>query len=117
MNEEPKGESVSDVCRQLRESGWRVYPNQFKVYAKCFYKDFETPTRCACNDGKPGIQIEIAVSDRLSGSSDASIEMTLNGQLKDGTWVSFQNYSLPSNYNDVINLIPRMLRIWEEANK
>lgn len=46
----------------LLADGWREYPNQFRRYARCFYKRFDTPTRCHGNDDKPGVQIQIAVS-------------------------------------------------------
>lgn len=95
---------------ELLAAGWREYPNQFKKWARCFYKRHDTPTRCSCNDDKPGIQIEIAVSDT------GHMEMELSGQLKDGTWLNIHNYSLPPTVSEVLALIPRTLATWEAAN-
>jgi hypothetical protein len=95
---------------ELLAAGWREYPNKFKKWARCFYKQHDTPTRCACNDDKAGIQIEIAVSDT------GDMEMEVSGQLKDGTWMHLHNYSLPPTTAGVLALIPRMLATWESAN-
>ena len=94
----------------LAADGWREYPNSFKKWARCFYKQYDTPTHCACNDDKPGMQIEIAVSDT------GNMEMEIHGQLKDGTWLHIHNYSLPHEVEKVTALIPRMLAVWEAAN-
>lgn len=105
--------TVEQCVTELISLGWREYPNQFKDYARCFYKQFDTPTRCHGNDDKPGVQIQISVSDGYAGS--VSMEMELRAGLKDETWVKIQNYSLPKTIDDVIALIPRMLATWEAA--
>lgn len=102
------------VCDDLLADGWHEYPNQFRKYASCFYKRFDTPSVCAGNSDKPGIQIEISVSDGYDG--DVSIEMELCAGLKDGTWLKIQNYALPKTVNEVTALIPRLLAMWESAN-
>lgn len=103
------------ACNELEADGWREYPNQFRKDARCFYKRFDTPTRCDGNDDKPGMQIEIAVS---AGFKDGiSMEMELCAGLKDKSWLKIQNYALPTTVNEVIALIPRMLSIWEAASK
>jgi hypothetical protein len=99
--------------------GWREYRNQFKEYARCFYKRFETPTRCRCNADRPGMQIEIAVWER---GNVESCEMELIGELSDGTgWrdvvVNVHPCGLPKDLDGVLALIPRMLATWEAANK
>lgn len=100
-------------CTALLADGWREYPDQFKKYARCFYKRFDTPTRCAGNDDKPGVQIQIAVSE-LDGWMN--MEMDLCAGLKDETWLTIKNYSLPKTVKEVTALIPRMLAVWESAN-
>jgi hypothetical protein len=97
----------------LLADGWREYPNQFKKYARCFYKRFDTPTRCAGNDDKPGVQIQIAVCE-LDGRLD--MEMDLRAGLKDETWLVIKNYSLPKTVKEVTSLVPRLLDMWESAN-
>lgn len=98
----------------LAADGWREYPNQFKKYARCFYKQFDTPTRCHGNGESPGIQVEIAVSER---DGRESYEMELCGQLRDGTWIRLHNYGLPDDIHEVVALTPRLLAVWEAANR
>jgi len=42
-----------------------------------------------------------------------SFEMTIRGELTDGTWIEFINYAMPENIEDVIAKIPRLLAAWE----
>lgn len=98
----------------LLADGWREYPNQFKKFARCFYKQFDTPSRCRGNGDKQGIQIEMCVSD-ITGNEAYEIELT--GQLGDGTWITLHQYSLPNDIRKAVTLIPRLLTLWEEANK
>lgn len=101
----------TDTITWLVDNGWSEYKNGFKPEQRCFYKRFDTPTRCACNDDKPGIQIEIAVT------GDKSFELELIGQLRDGTWLRLLNYYLPKDVQAAVALIPRLLKTWEAANK
>ena len=111
MTTELKAQDRQAACSsELLAAGWRECPNNFKKWARCFYRRYDTPTRCACNDDKPGIQIEIAVSDT------GNMEMELNGQLRDGTWMHMHYYSLPPTVTEVLALMPRMLATWEAAN-
>lgn len=118
MTEEPttmeRTSGAAVACSALLADGWREYPNQFRKYARCFYKRFDTPSVCSGNSDKPGMQIEIAVSDGYAGG--VSMEMELCAGLKDETWVKIQNYSLPKTVKEVTALIPRMLAAWESAN-
>jgi hypothetical protein len=102
------------ACMELLADGWREYPDQSKVYARCFFKRFDTPTVCSGNSDKPGMQIKIAVSDGYRGG--VSMEMELCAGLKDETWLKILNYSLPKTVKEVTALIPRMLAVWESAN-
>lgn len=95
-----------DLIDWLAADGWQEYPDQFKKYSRCFYKRFDTKTRCFGNDDKPGIQVCVAVSE-------SSYEIDIAGGLKDGTWVKIHQWSMPENYMDGLRLIPRMLRTWE----
>ncbi len=96
--------------RLLAADGWREFPNAFRKYARCFYKRFDTPTRCACNYDKAGMQIEVAVADT------GGMEMELCGELRDGTWLNVSNYGLPATVQEVTALVPRLLAVWEAAN-
>lgn len=107
-----KGKNAID---ELVSDGWREYPNQSGRYARCFYKRFETPTRCFGNSEKQGLQIQIKVYEHRGRS--ASMELELCAGLTDETWLSLVNYSLPRTVKEVTALIPRMLAVWEAANK
>ena len=100
------------ICKTLIEQGWKEYPNQFKKYARCFYKRFDTPTNCHCNHDKTGIQVELSVVE-----SAGSCELELGGELADGTWMRLLNHGLPADIDAVLALIPRMLMVWESSNK
>ena len=106
-------DSAQSACNGLLADGWREYPDQFKKDARCFFKRFDTPTRCSGNDDKAGVQIQISVSD-FNGS--VSLELELCAGLKDETWVKIQNYALPRNAKEVIALIPRILVMWESIS-
>jgi hypothetical protein len=46
-----------------------------------------------------------------------SFEMAIRGELPDGTWIEFLNYSLPENIEETISKIPRLLAAWETMAK
>lgn len=96
----------------LIDQGWREYPDQFRTHARCFYKRHETPTRCACKDGKPGLQVGVFVSHLLDRES---YEMEVAGELSDGTWLKIYQWSMPDDIRDGLSRIPRMLSSWEHA--
>jgi len=102
------------ICKTLLEQGWKECPNQFKQYARCFYKLFATPTSCHCNNDKTGIQVEVSVAE---WPGTGSCELELSGELADGTWMRLHNHGLPKDLDAVLALIPRMLMVWEASNK
>jgi len=102
------------ICKTLLEQNWKECPNQFKQYARCFYKYFETPTSCHCNNDKTGIQVEVSVAE---WQGTGSCELELSGELVDGTWMRLHNHGLPRDIDAVLALIPRMLMVWEASNK
>lgn len=97
-------------CSRLLADGWREYPDQFRKYARCFFKRFDTPTRCACNDDKAGMQICVAVSEHEGRSS---YEIDLHGELPDGTWINLHNHGMPEDIEAGLATIPRLLATWE----
>jgi len=72
------------------------------------------PILCACNDEKFGMQVCIRVT---SLATAGSFEMAIRGELPDGTWIEFLNYSLPENIEETISKIPRLLAAWETMAK
>lgn len=102
-----------DACSVLLALGWKEGHDQFRSYARMFYKRHDTPTRCAGNDDKSGMQVCLYVSE-LDGRH--SIEMELCGGLSDGTWIKLHNYGLPQDVHGVLAIIPRILAVWEAAS-
>lgn len=108
-----ESDNIENICAELLAGGWHESPNQFKAHSRCFYKRFDTPTRCSGNNDKLGMQIGISVS--YLGQTPV-MELELCAGLADGTWVKILNYSLPETLSEVTDLIPRLLRVWECAN-
>jgi hypothetical protein len=109
MSNEPK----VGIRSKLIAGGWRENPNPLKKGSRCFYKRFETKTRCFSDKKKPGVQIELSVA---SFDGHVYMEIELVAGLKDGTWMTIHNQSLPGTVEEVMALIPRLLAMWESAN-
>lgn len=101
---------MSAICDRLLSGGWKECPDQFRKYARCFYHQHETPTRCACNDDKEGIQVCVAVSE---WQGIESYEIDLHAELPDGTWIHLHNHSMPEDISAGLATIPRLLATWE----
>ena len=101
---------VQSAYSRLLADGWLERPDQFRKYARCFFKRFDTPTRCACNHFKEGMLICIAVSEH-NGST--SYELDLLGELPDGTWIKIHNYGMPEDIEAGLATVPRLLATWE----
>jgi len=94
----------------LLADGWREHPDQFRQYARCFFKQLETPTRCAGNDDKAGMQVQIAVS-----RDSAHLEMEIVGGLSDGSWIKLHQYAMGQDVEKALAGIPRLLAAWERV--
>ena len=99
-----------DPCPLLVSDGWHEYPDQFRKYARCFFKRFDTPTHCAGNDEKHGMQVCVAVSEY---GGRFSYEIDLHGELPDGTWIKLHNHGMPEDVEKGLATIPRLLATWE----
>jgi len=99
--------SEKETVEFLIADGWREYQDQFRKFQRCFFKRFETPTRCACNYDKPGIQICAAVSER------GNCEFDLAGELEDGAWIKLHQWSITATASESGPLIQRLLATWE----
>ncbi len=98
------------MVRKLIDDGWREYPDGRRKYARCFFKRFDTPTRCRCNDDKAGMQVCCAV---IEFQGRASYELDLCGELQDGTWIKLHQWVMPEDIAQGLAVIPRMLAAWE----
>jgi len=98
----------------LIQEGWYESPNALKPYSRNFYKRHKTPTRCACNNDKAGIQVSIAVYEH---EGKYTFEINLAGELTDETWVELKNYSHTGTLEETIKQIPRLLKTWEAINE
>lgn len=99
------------ACEYLKSTGWNEYPDMIHKEKRCWYKRFDTPTRCASNDEKPGAQVCISVSEW--SYRHECYEMELSGQLPDGTWIKLHNWSMPEAIEAGVAMIPRLLATWE----
>ena len=105
--------TANQACKYLRSNGWVEYKDNLRPHARVFYKRFETPTRCHCNQDKPGMQVSVSVSE-FEGV--VSFELDLRGELKDETSVQLKSYSLPKSVELALERIPLLLSMWETAN-
>lgn len=99
-----------DTFETLTSQGWKEYPDQFRKYARCFFKRFSTPTRSCGNADKEGQQVCIAVSEH---EGVESLEIVIYGGLPDDSAITLHNYGLPKDVNVVLALTPRLLSTWE----
>lgn len=94
----------------LISEGWTEGRDQFRQYARMFWKRHATPTRCACNDDKDGMQVCVYVSE-FQGRESHEIELC--GELPDGTWIKLHQWSMPSDIRSGLAKIGRLLSTWE----
>jgi hypothetical protein len=109
MNPNQKTMNESIYALLLAE-GWKEYQDQFRKYVRCFCKRFETPTRCACNHRKEGMQVTIAATQH---GTYFAYEIELHGELPDGTWIKMHNHGMPDDIEAGLATIPRLLATWE----
>lgn len=107
--------NIDQIAEKLKADGWVGCRNQFKPHSRCFYKRFPAKHLCQHNTDKPGMQVELSVSNGFKGIP--SMELELCGGMKDGTALILHNYCLPSELSKVIALIPRLLKVWDYANE
>jgi len=99
-----------NTIQHLKNEGWIEYPNRFKPHARCFYKRFDTATRCNCNDNKAGIQVAINLSQ---WEGRESFEIELCGEAKDESWIQVLNYGYIVGIEEGLKTIPRLVAMWE----
>lgn len=98
------------MVSMLEREGWVEYPNPYQVGARFFYKRFDTPTRCRCNDDKEGMQVCVTL---WRYERPWKYEIELSGELSDGTWIKLHNWVMPNKLEDGLATIPRLLETWE----
>jgi hypothetical protein len=104
--------NTMSAIETLLSYGWRECANPFNRFARCFYKQHDTPTRCCGNDDKEGIQVCIAVYEG-SAEMPEGYEVEIAGGLKDGTWISLTQWALRNEIASALSIIPRLLSTWE----
>jgi hypothetical protein len=104
---------MSNIIQYLQDNGWKEYPDRLRSQTRCFYKRFDTPTRCHCNDDKDGISVCAGVSNWDGGSQ--SVELDITGELPDESWIQLKGYGFKRDpdINTIIASIPRLLAAWE----
>lgn len=106
--------NMNEIIAALKEDNWREFPNVLREYSRCLYKWFDTPTRCRCNNDKPGVQVCCSVSEF---DMSTAYELEVCGELVDGTWFLVKRWGLPADLTKGLSLIPQMLKSWETANE
>ena len=99
-----------NAIQHLKNEGWIESPNRLKPTSRCFYKRFDTPTRCNLNNGKAGIQVVINVSQ---WEGRESFEIEICGEAKDESWIQMLNYGYIVSIEDGLKTIPRLVAMWE----
>ena len=101
----------AEMVAVLRVEGWRGGTPQLNDdYVLRLYRHFETPTRCACNMDKAGIQVECAVWEFPDGRG-ARPQIDLMAETPDGKWPHISMSC--DDLEDVRKQIPRLLATWE----
>lgn len=100
---------IKDV---LLNDGWREYKSQTHC-TDIYTKNFPSRYNCCCNDHIDGINIELRSMADDRNLDDASIALHIRGQIKDGSWVHFQNYGISRDLYECLKKIPGLINIWE----
>ena len=104
------GQSLNEMTSYLEANGWHEYSYVLRPESRCFYKYFSTPTPCACNDSKPGLQVGVACAE-IQGH--VMYDLDICGELPDGSWVKVAQWGLHDGIEEGLKVIPRMLSAWE----
>jgi hypothetical protein len=99
-----------NTIQYLENEGWIESCNRFKPTSRCFYKRFDTPTRCNLNDDKAGIQVAINVSQ---WEGRESFEIEICGEAKDESWIQMLNYGYIVSIEEGLKTISRLIAMWE----
>lgn len=94
---------------RLMADGWKQLRNPITLADAAYWKRFDTPTRCAHNEDKDGLQVCAYV---YSHDGRESVELDMYGGLQDGSAVKMQAYS-HADLDAALASIPRMLAAWE----
>jgi len=101
------------IAEYLVKDGWEEFNDSLSHKDKrSFYKRFDTPTRCCCND-KEGIQVLIGVWPPLIPRSTEAYELEVSGEMSDGTWIKLHEWCMPTNIKKGLEKIPQLLATWE----
>ena len=101
----------AEMVAALRTDGWRGFSQQPNdEYVLRGYKFFETPTLCALNKDKPGIQVECTVWE-FPDKCPARPVIELHAEAADGHWPRLSIDC--DDLDDVKRQIPRLLATWE----
>ena len=107
---------MNTTHQTLRDDGWEEYRGILEHYCTTFYKMFPTKTPCRYNGDKKGIWVCLSVAPKTGAEGEFTYSIDIRGQLADGSWIKFEQWSLPKDIKDVLKVIPRMLALWEAAN-
>lgn len=99
---------MKEIIEKLKADGWKEYNDRSKG-GRSFYKAFPSKYPYRPSEDKKELQICCTVYDVIH----IEFELEITGELVDGTWVKLLNYALPTDIEEVLSKIPRMIKIWE----
>lgn len=106
-----------DLKTALKAAGWRIAAspvrdatNDADWYA--WKPDRTSGRECICNDKPPSITVTPYQFD-MHGTTHASAEIRLVGEMPNGQWVDFRAYSIPMA--EVMDALPGALKALEAA--
>lgn len=106
-----------DLKTALKAAGWRIAKNHLNdsmnVADWSAWKPDRTSGReCICNDKPPSVTVNPYQFD-MHGTTHASAEIRLVGEMPNGQWVDFRAYSIAMA--EVMGALPGALKALEAA--
>lgn len=110
-----KHEKIKD---NLLKSGWRLQSNpdsnldrQSNCKTDYLSHRFDCTQPCSLNR-KQGIPVSLTLVS-FHTADNPSFELSVRGQLIDGSWVCFKNYALPKHVDQCLSKIQRLVDVWD----
>lgn len=100
---------MTTTDERLTADGWKKFDDRLTRADAAYWRRFDTPTRCAHNEDKDGLQVCAYV---YSHDGRESVELDLYGGLQDGSAVKMQAYA-HADLDAALASIPRLLAAWE----
>lgn len=106
-----------DLKTALEAAGWRIAKNHLNDSMNdadwyAWLPSRRSARECRCNDKPPAVTVSPYQFD-MHGTTHASAEIRLVGEMPDGQWIDFKAYSVPMH--EVMDALPGALKALEAA--